>query len=121
MNYDWLFFAGGAHYAFPNALTFFLAALAGAAARRKNGRCLLALALGLAIGVASWILILHDFRPGGARNGAELFVQCVVGAVGGLLGAAVVKSRKKRKNGEQNGEESAENLFRRRKKRAVRR
>lgn len=106
MNYDWLFFAGGAHYAFPNALTFFLAALAGAAARRKNGRCLLALALGLAIGVASWILILHDFRPGGAGDEAELFFQCALGAVGGSFGAAVDKARRKRSDVEASGGET---------------
>lgn len=103
-----ILFAGGAHYAFPNAFIFLLAVLAGAAASRKNGRLLLGVASGLAIGVASWILILHDFRPGGASNEAELFVQCVIGAGGGFFGVAVVKTRKKRKKGDSSGEESAE-------------
>ena len=39
MNYDsFILFAGGAHYAFPDAFTFLLAVLADAAAIRKNGR-----------------------------------------------------------------------------------
>lgn len=104
-----ILFAGGAHYAFPNAFIFLLAVLAGAAASRKNGRLLLGVASGLAIGVASWILILHDFRPGGASNEAELFVQCVIGAGGGFFSVAVVKTRKKKKKkGDLSGEESAE-------------
>lgn len=109
MNYDsFILFAGGAHYAFPDAFTFLLAVFAGAAACRKNGRRLWALTLGLAIGLASWILILHDFRPGGAGDDEELFLQCAIGLFGGFLGAAVVKSRKKRKTVEPSEEESPE-------------
>lgn len=114
-----ILFAGGAHYAFPNAFIFLLAVLAGAAASRKNGRLLLGVASGLAIGVASWILILHDFRPGGASNEAELFVQCVIGAGGGFFGVAVVKTRKKRKKATQAAKSLRKNLLRRRKKRIV--
>ena len=97
MNYDsFILFAGGAHYAFPDAFTFLFAVLAGAAARRKSGRFLWALVVGLAIGVASWVLILCDLRPGGAVDEAEFFFQCAVGAVGGSLGAAIGKARKKK-------------------------
>jgi hypothetical protein len=43
MDYGWLvLFALGARYAFPNAFTFLLSVLAGAAASRKNGRLPLA-------------------------------------------------------------------------------
>ena len=60
----------------------------------------------MAIGVASWILILHDFRSGGAGDEAELLFQCALGAVGGSLGAAIGKARKRSVDFGLNGSET---------------
>lgn len=101
MNFDlFILFAGGAHYAFPDALAFLFAILTGAAAERverasrKNSRLGIPTALGAAVGLAvDPFLFALDFR-----FVDEFFlVRCAVGAIGGLLGAALVKARKKKK------------------------